>query len=213
MTAKKCTKTHDARANLLFFSCQSKPISFAVLAVAVVVAFERTVPKRPPPRPIALPILTGRLRKVQLFYSFLQLPFFFSLSFVIGCNGTAPQILNSTFVKAILSPGFVANNYGNMQHCQWLIWAPLGYRIHVQFTAFRLQDCQNCSCDNVIIYDGGYLQEPRLGQYCGYDLPPPISSSGNQVLVTFQSDGFYSDGRFRLEYSSKSTGKHLQLSA
>lgn len=119
-----------------------------------------------------------------------------------GCNGTAPQILNSTFVKAILSPGFVANNYGYMQHCQWLIWAPLGYRIHVQFTAFRLQDCQNCSCDNVTIYDGAYLQQPLLGQYCGYDLPPPISSSGNQVLVTFQSDGFDSDGRFRLEYSS-----------
>ena len=148
-----------------------------------------------------------------LFISAIAVLIFFSLSFIIGCNGSAPQILNSTFVKAILSPGFVANNYGNMQHCQWLIWAPLGYRIHVQFTAFRLQDCQNCSCDNVTIYDGGYLQEPRLGQYCGYDLPPPISSSGNQVLVTFQSDGFYSDGRFRLEYSSKSTGKHLQLRA
>ena len=98
-----------------------------------------------------------------------------------------------------------------MQHCQWLIWVPLGYRIRLQFTAFRLQDCQNCSCDNVTIYDGAYLQQPRLGHYCGYKLPPPIFSSGNQVLVTFQSDGFYSEFRFRLEYSSKYTGEHLQL--
>lgn len=58
--------------------------------------------------------------------------------------------------------------------------------------------------DVVTIYDGPTTSDPVLGTFSGTTNPGTIESTGNQVLITFSSDGSGTGPGFYLEYTTSS---------
>lgn len=58
--------------------------------------------------------------------------------------------------------------------------------------------------DTLKIYDGENTDAPLLGSFSGSDIPSQIMSSGNKVLITFNSDGSGTAAGWYLEFSAKS---------
>ena len=54
--------------------------------------------------------------------------------------------------------------------------------------------------DFVYVYDGGSSSSPLIGQYDGTWLPSTITSSSNQLFVTFTSDGSNVGSGFAASY-------------
>ena len=102
---------------------------------------------------------------------------------IVECNGL------TTYLKSSQNGSFYVymDSYGSVNRsCSWLITAPIGQRVLIYFTSFRLAYRYRYDCDSVTITDGKYTWSPRLAKYCGRDLPRPVYSSGRQILITFQ---------------------------
>lgn len=53
----------------------------------------------------------------------------------------------------------------------------------------QLERHDTCSYDYLEIRDGDSETSPLIGQFCGYDLPDDLKSTGNSLLLKFISDG------------------------
>ena len=109
------------------------------------------------------------------------------------------------------SPNYPKSNYPASTECTWIITAPAGKYVKLNFTDFALSSCaDSCSsanCSYVELYDGGSDSSPSLGRFCGGPTPQPTSSSGHQMFVKFNS-GNTVDRGFEAKYSAvSSTGK------
>ena len=56
------------------------------------------------------------------------------------------------------------------------------------------------SYDFLSIYDGDSSTSYMLGKYCGNSIPPSNVSSNNEVLIHFYSNGYGTEGGFKMEY-------------
>lgn len=64
------------------------------------------------------------------------------------------------------------------------------------------------------VYDGGSVQSPLLGRFCGAQIPAPVSSTQNMMTVKFVTDGSQHNTGFMASYTSSSAGacnSHTQL--
>ena len=85
--------------------------------------------------------------------------------------------------------------------CEWLIRAPVGKKIRLNFLSFDLENYEDYKClDFVSIYDGGSTKFPLLGRYCGFISPPEHISTGNQMLIRFKSDKSLAHEGFSVKY-------------
>ncbi|RUS68924.1 hypothetical protein EGW08_023313, partial [Elysia chlorotica] len=84
----------------------------------------------------------------------------------------------------ITSPNY-PQNYWNYARCLWSISVEPGKVIRLTFHQFCLEDL-NCVYDWIVIYDNSRTNP--LGKKCGYSIPEPIWSNGNQMFVEFHSD-------------------------
>ncbi|XP_054159895.1 LOW QUALITY PROTEIN: cubilin-like [Oppia nitens] len=96
-------------------------------------------------------------------------------SIEIGCGG-----VYTTNHGVISSPSSITQ--GGTQ-CSWLVRTDPGFAIKLTFTMFALKAQTNCSDDYVEIRDSTYSV---IGKYCGSRLPPILTSSGNQLFITFK---------------------------
>ncbi len=83
---------------------------------------------------------------------------------------------------------FPVYNYQNNADCQWLI-DPQNEQdsvtnITLSFQRFKLET----DVDFVNVFDGESTSAPLLGSFSGDQIPNTISSSGNKMLVAFESD-------------------------
>ena len=105
----------------------------------------------------------------------------------------------------ITSPNYPAI-YPNKQHCKYLIKMPQNFKINITFsTPFKLENEANCSYDSLKIFDGETANSlailgPTYG-YCGFNIPPSVISSGNSLLILFESDGNNAFYGFNLTYT------------
>ena len=101
-------------------------------------------------------------------------------------------LINDTYTPTVLTnssgtlydSGGPNGNYTANERTVWLIQAPQGSTIYIQFAAFELEP----SFDKLIIYNGATLNAPVLGTYTGNTLPPSIQSTGNTLTLEFRSD-------------------------
>lgn len=101
-------------------------------------------------------------------------------------------LINDTYSPTILTnpsgtlydSGGPSGNYEADERMVWLIQAPQGNNITLQFTSFELES----TFDKLIIYDGATVNSPLLGTYTGNTLPPGIQSSTNSLTIEFRSD-------------------------
>ncbi len=114
-------------------------------------------------------------------------------SSTLYCNET----VNVTDSAGIITDGSGAANYTNHSSCKWVITAPEGKRIHLDFTQFNTQ----AKVDFVHLYLGSApLQENTLAMFSGPGKPPIIISPSNQVLVWFVTDGTQTAPGWQLQY-------------
>ena len=93
-------------------------------------------------------------------------------------------------------------DYANNNQCSWLI-SPQSVmdsviNIEIGFDKFETE-AQN---DVVAVYDGPDINAPLLGEFSGQQLPPMLTSSGNEVFITFVSDDAGSFPGWFISYNS-----------
>lgn len=105
--------------------------------------------------------------------------------------------INITEPEGIITDGSGPENYANRCNCKWLITAPEGKRIRLEFDQFDTQ----AKVDFLYLFAGDVtLQESTLAIFSGPDKPPVIITPTNQVLVWFVTDGSQTAQGWQLQY-------------
>lgn len=112
------------------------------------------------------------------------------LSFAANQDVCETQILNEE--GSILSPRY-PKDYPEDVVCRWIIQIPseeLEHRQYIKLTfeAFQLEYDSSCYFDKLTVYDGLSENNTMLGTFCGDNIPPPLLSSGAQMVVKLTSD-------------------------
>ncbi|MCD4729909.1 MAG: C10 family peptidase, partial [Bacteroidales bacterium] len=96
----------------------------------------------------------------------------------------SPDTLTAS--RGTFSDGSGSLHYENNAICQWLITPenPAMTNIQLWFSKFETE----LDHDFVTVYDGPTDQYPVLGVFSGSQIPPHITSSGNEMLVVFQTN-------------------------
>ncbi|KAK2164747.1 hypothetical protein LSH36_59g02015 [Paralvinella palmiformis] len=84
------------------------------------------------------------------------------------------------------------SSYPSGSRCSWKITAPRLHRIHLTFNSFELEKHSLGHCneryDHVKILDGGTVNSPFVGLYCGSLEPFVVKSTGQDMFIQFVSD-------------------------
>lgn len=72
--------------------------------------------------------------------------------------------------------------------CRWLIYAPQGYVIQLNFISFELEQDTVCKYDSVTIYNNGSGRGDMMGPFCGTNAPKVITTTDNIATVVFKTD-------------------------
>ncbi|KAL7877112.1 hypothetical protein SRHO_G00037550 [Serrasalmus rhombeus] len=88
----------------------------------------------------------------------------------------------------LMTPGFPEQSYERGVLYQWRIVVSAGNKVHLNFTAFDLVP-DSCG-DFVDVFDGHSddVSATKLGHFCGNQMPEPVVSSSNEMVVRFKSD-------------------------
>uniref|UniRef100_A0A8D2ATK8 CUB domain containing protein 2 n=1 Tax=Sciurus vulgaris TaxID=55149 RepID=A0A8D2ATK8_SCIVU len=96
------------------------------------------------------------------------------------------------------------SSYPNNIRCHWTIRLPPGYRVKVFFLDLDLEEpnslTRTCDFDHLAAFDGANEEAPLLGSWCGHHLPPPITSSHNQLLILLHTDRSSTGRGFSVAY-------------
>lgn len=86
----------------------------------------------------------------------------------------------------LFSPGW-PENYNNREDCMWLIQAP-DSTVELNILSLDIESHRTCDYDRLVIRDGDNSMAPQLAVLCGREVPGPIRSSGEYMLMQFTSD-------------------------
>ncbi|XP_074549445.1 cubilin [Halichoeres trimaculatus] len=127
----------------------------------------------------------------------------FSARFSEACGAT---ITTDDLGGAIASPRYPAQ-YPPNQNCSWIIRAQEPFNhVTLSFTDFELEMVNSdCTHDAVNILDGDNYQAPSIGTFCGSEVPHPVTSFSNSLVVNFVSDSSVSKKGFRATYSASTS--------
>ena len=108
------------------------------------------------------------------------------------------------------SPNY-PDNYPNAVECVWLIQTTLGSKIELTITEFDLEPAQgregSCLFDQLNVYGGPDRTSPQLTHLCQKTTTPTVvTSQGNNMFVTFASDGSVVGKGFNAHYTKKEGG-------
>lgn len=98
--------------------------------------------------------------------------------------------------QGFIEDGSGEENYAGNQACKWLIRAPAGQRIRVRFEQLDTEP----KIDFVYLFDGNGTHERIIAMFSGNELPPEVTSLGNQVLVWFVTDDIRHGKGWKLYY-------------
>jgi len=88
-------------------------------------------------------------------------------------------------VEGELSDGSGEAPYSANSDCKWLITAPAGQVIHFRFDDLHTEP----NTDMIYFFNGAGTHEKIMAVFSGGELPPELTTWGNQVLVWFVTDG------------------------
>ena len=145
------------------------------------------------------------VRYTYIFDTFL---FFRNYSFIILnnlCSFFSPSECDSEWTSApgiIRSPNY-PDDYPNNALCNILITAGIGKRVLLLFKDMNIDYYNNCDFarDTLSIFEGNKRNEyDRIITLCGPNLPSPIESTGQQMLLVFDSDKSGTNSGFEVEF-------------
>ncbi|XP_059901037.1 cubilin [Gadus macrocephalus] len=128
----------------------------------------------------------------------------FRAQFIEACGG---NLVADDSGGAISSPRY-PSNYAPDLNCSWIITAQEPFNhVTLSFTDLDLERVNsNCSHDAVEVLDGNNYEAPSIGRYCGSELPHPVTSFSNALVVNFVSDHSVSKKGFRATYTASTSG-------
>ncbi|KAH3856502.1 hypothetical protein DPMN_099092 [Dreissena polymorpha] len=121
----------------------------------------------------------------------------------ISCNDKCGGVLTDP-IGFITSPNF-PSDYNNNERCTWVINAPEGSRIHLNFTDFVMESHDLCRNDYLELFNGPNASSLSIGKYCGTAPPVGFKSQSNSVCIFFFTDsvtiarGFYLTYKFSVQ--------------
>uniref|UniRef100_A0A3P9JXU5 CUB and Sushi multiple domains 3a n=1 Tax=Oryzias latipes TaxID=8090 RepID=A0A3P9JXU5_ORYLA len=116
--------------------------------------------------------------------------FFLFTGFIYTCGGTLKGRNGS-----IESPGF-PYGYPNGANCTWVIVGEEGSRIQLIFLSFAIEE----EYDFLSLYDGHPHPANFRTRLTGFQIPPPVTSTGNIFSLRLTSDFAVSAHGFKLNY-------------
>ena len=102
-----------------------------------------------------------------------------------NCSGNTTLAYNQGSITDGSSP---THNYQPGANCKWLI-DPQTSADSVSNISLTFDRFDTSPGDSVHIYDGPGLDSPTIGAFTGNSIPSVVSSTGNKMLVTFESQG------------------------
>lgn len=92
--------------------------------------------------------------------------------------------------EVIKSPMDIDGNgvYKSNAVCRWLVYAPKGFVIQMNFISFELEMDSSCKYDFVEIFNNGSGMGDKVGPFCGTNAPKVITTTDNIATVYFQTD-------------------------
>ncbi|KAF7242815.1 Ovochymase-1, partial [Varanus komodoensis] len=112
-----------------------------------------------------------------------------------GC-GSVAVLVDEGKIDTANYPGLYPSN----TKCHWLIEAPAEHVIKLEFEDFAVETSQDCIYDAVVIH-GDMEEEHQLALLCGFSIPSPVWSSGDVMLIHFESDGENNFRGFKARFS------------
>ena len=82
--------------------------------------------------------------------------------------------------------------------CRWLIVAPPGFAIQLDFNSFDLELDAECKYDFVQIFFNGTGKGEKIGPFCGVKAPALITTTDNIATIEFHSDATTSKDGFAI---------------
>ncbi|XP_075068011.1 cubilin [Mixophyes fleayi] len=114
-----------------------------------------------------------------------------------GCGGTLFGDHGS-----FTSPGY-PGSYSNNTDCEWMIVAPLGRTVRINFAAFSIDDPGDCQRNYLRVYDGPLRTSPLIRTFCGLEGNiASFNATSHQVFVRFHADYAIMPSYFRVTWSS-----------
>uniref|UniRef100_A0A8C1I6Q0 Cubilin (intrinsic factor-cobalamin receptor) n=1 Tax=Cyprinus carpio TaxID=7962 RepID=A0A8C1I6Q0_CYPCA len=113
-----------------------------------------------------------------------------------GCGGTL-----TTSVGGFTSPNYPLPYHANAE-CYWHIKTSAGSTVELSFGDFHLENSINCNYDYLAVYDGDSTSSPEVAKLCGNQIPPPISSSRENMYVKLRTDSIIHTGGFLANYQT-----------
>ncbi|XP_056595668.1 ovochymase-2-like isoform X2 [Triplophysa dalaica] len=94
--------------------------------------------------------------------------------------------------------------YNNNILCRWVIYAPEGYIVKLNFNDFDLEESENCQYDSLTVF-GDINEEDEIVAVCGRSVPPAVLSSSHIMVLQFSTDSNVSGRGFNafLSFISK----------
>jgi hypothetical protein len=119
-----------------------------------------------------------------------------SSSYPANCSG---QTILDTYDYGSIEDGSGPKaDYQNNVNCSWLIAPDDSVEtIILNFQRFALD-----ASDNVTVYDGPTTSSAVLGTFTGSSIPPTVTSTGPQMLVTLTTDGSGTANGFQADYET-----------
>ncbi|XP_016988568.1 cubilin homolog [Drosophila rhopaloa] len=110
------------------------------------------------------------------------------------CGG---RIISSS--GELTSPDYPAN-YSAGLDCDWHLNGAIGQLLELQLEIFDLEMSPNCSSDYLEIRNGGSMNSPLIGHFCGRNIPTRIPTYTHEVRLLFHTDSAISGHGFRLRW-------------
>lgn len=121
------------------------------------------------------------------------------------CEGTK-EIMVQAGVEGQLSDG--AAGHARAAHCVWILTAAAGEYIEISFDHMGQGEHPGfgpCGSEYVDVRDGPTDDAYPLVIECGDEVPPPLTSTGNVVRLTFHSDASVTENGFQASYKAVRT--------
>ncbi|XP_015210799.1 CUB domain-containing protein 2 [Lepisosteus oculatus] len=117
-------------------------------------------------------------------------------------SGECQQIF--TAIKGNFSSPQYPDIYPNNINCHWTVSLAAGYRVKLYAADMELEDRNSltdaCDYDSLAVHDGSSQRDPLLGRWCGAEMPPPLLSQSNKLLVVLNTDRNAAYRGFSLSY-------------
>ncbi|XP_051740984.1 ovochymase-2-like [Ctenopharyngodon idella] len=110
----------------------------------------------------------------------------------------------------VRSPAY-PQTYSNNTLCRWVIYAPEGHIVKLDFDDFDLEESENCKYDSLTVF-GDIDGKDEIVVVCGRSLPPAVLSHNCMMLLQFSTDNSISARGFNATISFISE-KDLQNTA